>query len=267
MEGWTLRERLNRAGGLSSSGLPKPAKVKTSTLLGARDLPDSFDWRNVSGVNYLSPIRNQGNCGSCYAFGSMAMLEARIRIITNGSVQPVFSTQDVVGCSNYSQGCDGGFPYLIAGKYAEDYGVVEEECFPYLGRDSACLTNQNCIRYYSTKYYYVGGFYGACSEEGMKMELVKNGPFSVSFEVYNDFENYKGGIYQHTALKDGFNPWEITNHVVLIVGYGEDNGQKYWSVKNSWGTEWGEGGYFRIARGTDECSIESMAVAVTPLVP
>ena len=267
MEGWTLRERLNRAGGLSQVRYPKPANVKRETLLALKDLPDSFDWRNVSGVNYVTPIRNQGSCGSCYAFASMAMLEARIQIKTRTHLQPVFSPQDVLGCSIYSQGCDGGFPYLIAGKYAEDYGVVEEKCFPYIGKNSACNTAAGCLRYYSTNYYYVGGFYGACNAEEMMVELVKNGPIVVGFEVYNDFMSYKSGIYHHTGLEDGFNPWEITNHAVLVVGYGVEEGQKYWIVKNSWGPTWGEEGYFRIVRGTDDSSFESLAVAATPLVP
>lgn len=79
---------------------------------------------------------------------------------------------------------------------------------------------------------------------------------------------FQGGIYHHTGLQDHFNPWEITNHVVLVVGYGQDkaSGEKFWIVKNSWGEKWGEQGYFRIRRGNDECSMESMAVAVTPVV-
>jgi len=107
---------------------PKPAPVDLKSKLIADDLPDSFDWRNVSGVNYVSPIRNQGSCGSCYSFGSMAIHEARLRIKTKNQNLTVFSTQDIVDCSNYSQGCDGGFPYIVAGKYAEDYGIVEESC-------------------------------------------------------------------------------------------------------------------------------------------
>ena len=197
----------------------------------------------------------------------MGMLEARVRLITNNTLQPVFSPQDVVSCSEYAQGCEGGFPYLIAGKYAEDFGVVEETCYAYRAHDSNCQEEPNCLRYHSTDYYYVGGYYGACSEDGMLLELVNNGPMSVSFEVYNDFQHYKGGIYRHTGLEDKYNPWEITNHAVLLVGYGEELGTKYWIVKNSWGEAWGENGYFRILRGVDETSIESMAVAVTPILP
>ena len=172
-----------------------------------------------------------------------------------------------MGCSQYSQGCEGGFPYLIAGKYAQDFGAVEESCFPYTGKDSDCISEANCTRYYGTDYYYIGGYYGACNEPQMRLELVNNRPIAVSFEVLNDFMNYKGGIYQHTGLTDRFNPWEITNHVVLVVGYGSEGGVPYWSVQNSWGEDWGEQGYFRILRGVDEVSIEGMAVAATPLVP
>lgn len=91
-----------------------------------RQLPDKFDWRNVNGINYVSPIRNQGSCGSCYAFGSMALHEARLRIKSNNTQTNVFSTQDIVECSKYSQGCDGGFPYLVAGKYAEVIFIKQE---------------------------------------------------------------------------------------------------------------------------------------------
>jgi len=99
----------------------------------------------------------------------------------------------------------------------------------------------------------------------MKMALVSHGPLSVSFEVYNDFMNYKSGIYHHTGLTNRFSPFEITNHAVLLVGYGTDNGAPYWTVKNSWGTTWGEEGYFRIRRGFDECAIESIAVQSFPI--
>jgi len=90
---------------------------------------------------------------------------------------------------------------------------------------------------------------------------------SVSFEVYDDFMSYSGGIYQHTKLKLQFNPFAITNHAVLLVGYGTDakTGEKFWIVKNSWGEEWGESGYFRILRGTNECNIESIAVEAFPI--
>jgi cathepsin C len=208
----------------------------------------------------------------------MGMLESRLRVATKNQLQVNLSPQDIVSCSAYSQGCEGGFPYLIAGKYAQDHGVVAEECYPYTGRDSVCSAAKKCERSYVAKYRYVGGYYGACNEELMKMSLVESGPLSVSFEVYSDFMHYAGGVYHRT---DGllnkineFNPFEVidiivlifvdysvmdvfvsmqlTNHAVLLVGYGTDSQtkEKYWVVKNSWGTKWGEDGFFRIRRGT-----------------
>lgn len=164
LEGRTLRERLLRAGGIPKPGghvYPKIAPITEKDLDAVRDLPESFDWRNQNGTSFVSPIRDQGHCGSCYAFGSMAMLEARIRMMSNNSMQPVLSTQDIVSCSEYSQ---------------------------------------------------------ACNEMLMQAELIKNGPISVSFEVTEDFEAYKNGIYHKVDVGDGFNPWEVTNHVVSIVG-------------------------------------------------
>lgn len=267
-EMYTLQELQYRAGG-PASRVPmrvRPVPVTAEVAKMAANLPEHWDWRNVDGVNFVSPVRNQASCGSCYSFATMGMLEARVRILTNNTDNPVFSPQQVVSCSEYSQGCDGGFPYLI-GKYVQDFGIVDESCFPYVAKDSPCGLPQNCGRVYTAHYHYVGGFYGGCSETAMMLELVKNGPMAVAFEVYPDFMNYKEGIYHHTFFADNFNPFELTNHAVLLVGYGHchKTGQKYWIVKNSWGTGWGEDGYFRIRRGSDECGIESIAVAANPI--
>jgi len=98
----------------------------------------------------------------------------------------------------------------------------------------------------------------------MRIELVKTGPIVIGFLVTDEFQHYKGGIFVSTGLKLSpslkFNPLESTNHAVLVVGYGVESGVKYWIVKNSWGPEWGEKGYFRIRRGTDELGIESLGV-------
>ncbi|KAM6158911.1 dipeptidyl peptidase 1 [Rhynchocyon petersi] len=264
----TLRDMIGRSGGYNKRiPRPKPAPLTNEQQQKVSQLPASWDWRNVNGVNYVSPVRNQASCGSCYSFSSAGMLEARLRILTNNSQTPILSPQEIVSCSQYAQGCSGGFPYLIAGKYAQDFGLVEEDCMPYVASDSPCKVKKDCFRYYTSEYHYVGGFYGGCNEALMRLELVNHGPMAVAFEVYDDFLHYREGIYHHTGLRDPFNPFELTNHAVLLVGYGTDstNGQNYWLVKNSWGTGWGENGYFRIRRGTDECGIESIAMAATPI--
>ena len=102
----------------------------------------------------------------------------------------------------------------------------------------------------------------------MRLALVNNGPIAIGFQVYNDFMSYKSGVYHHTFLQDKFNPFELTNHAVLVVGYGTDpDAGAYWIVKNSWGEGWGEDGFFRIRRGNDECAMESMAVQSFPILP
>ncbi|BFZ09041.1 hypothetical protein BsWGS_12080 [Bradybaena similaris] len=271
-EGLTKEDFINMAGGRASRILsrPKPAPLTEEHRRLMASLPAQFDWRNIDGVNFVSPVRNQESCGSCYAFASLGMDEARVRILTNNTQKPVFSPQDIVECSPYSQGCSGGFPYLISGKYSEDYGLVSESCNPYSGRDGTCKTDKNCPRHYFTNYKYIGGYYGACNEALMMQAIYGNGPIAVSFEVYDDFMNYKSGIYIHNTagiLTDRFNPFEITNHVVVIVGWGVDPklGEKYWIVKNSWDTTWGLDGYFWILRGADECGIESIAAESTPV--
>lgn len=238
-----------------------------SSQLAAADLPMSLDWRDVGGVNYVPPVRNQGDCGSCYAFSTTAMLSSRFKISSNGSVEKVFSPQDVVSCSQYSQGCAGGFPYLIA-KYAEDFGVVEQSCSLYTGTDVTCPSvGSGCTRYSATDYQYIGGYYGACTESAMRVELALHGPIVIGYEVEADFSHYKSGIYMHTGLSDEWNPWMVVNHAVLVVGYGVEDGVKYWTVQNSWGRTWGEDGYFRIVRGTNEANCESIAVYAKPVLP
>ena len=144
-----LKEIFRMKGGENSILHTKPEKKK-ALLRSSEDsvksyLPSSWDWRNVGGVNYVSDVRNQGRCGSCYAFSSLGMLESRVKILTNNTRNYVFSTQDIVSCSLLSQGCEGGFPYLVAGRYSKDYGVVEESCNPYVGEDGACST-KHCLR-------------------------------------------------------------------------------------------------------------------------
>ncbi|XP_002160467.3 dipeptidyl peptidase 1 [Hydra vulgaris] len=253
-----------RRGSLRQLPRIKPRELTDEMMLMSEKLPVSLGWRNKDGINYISPIRDQGNCGSCYAFASMALLEAGVRILSNNTLKPVFSAQNIVSCSQYSQGCEGGFPYLVAGKYAQDFGVIEESQYPYTGNDSKCNAPPKVERTYVSSFGYVGGFYGGCNEVLMRVALNKIGPLAVNIEVYPDLQFYRSGIYHHTELDFKFNPFEITNHVVVVVGYGEEDGQKYWIVKNSWGEEWGEKGYFRIRRGTDEIAIESLVVYAVP---
>jgi len=238
--------------------------------LKANDLPAAFDWRNSSKCagGCVTPVRNQASCGSCFAFSSTGMVEARVLVQTSGQQKVILSPQDDINCDPYNQGCNGGFTYSVS-KYGQDYGLGTEECTPYRGVDGQCSHKcADSTRIYIQKYEYVGGYYGATNEVNMMNELVANGPFSVDFEVYRDFFNYRSGVYHHTALNvnEPDPHFEDTNHAVLLVGYGvTGTGEKYWIVKNSWGAGWGQSGYFWIKKGVDECGIESSAVAAFPI--
>eukprot|EP00741_Cyanophora_paradoxa_P000824 tig00000444_g795.t1 len=260
-------------------GTPGEEARRQETELIRRSLPPSFDCarrpatlgaacegaagRERGGVNYDSePVRDQLFCGSCYAFAATSALNARRHIAAGGYHRPPpLSPQSVVSCNPYSQGCEGGLPYL-------------EACVPYVSRGTACPREcagagpgRELVAGRGSGYRYVGGFYGNCSEGAMLLELVHSGPIVVGFEVNPDFFTYSRGIYARppgAASVAAAVGWEAVNHAVVVVGYGEERGVPFWIVRNSWGPAWGEGGYFRIRRGTDEAGIESIAVALDP---
>lgn len=164
-------------------------------------------------------------------------------------------------------------------KYGAEFGLQTEQQTPYVGmvqesQTSGQSTNarawvKSCKKSPPTarvgKYGYIGGFYGACTEASMKRELKDHGPIVMAYDVKPEFYNYHRGIFQSSKNKPNTaNEWEETNHAVLITGWGSDKGVPYWKVKNSWGPNWGEKGYFRLIRGKDELASESMAVAGYP---
>jgi len=235
-------------------------------------LPKEFSW-----IKYDSPVRNQGECGSCYSLAAMTVYETRLRIKTQMKDKTLMSGQDVLSCSRTNQGCEGGYPFLV-GKHAAEYGLVPEACAPYKASDIDCdslqFTSQKCAnrRYYAKHYRYVGGYYGACNELLMMKEIMRNGPVIVAFQAPSSLFYYNGGIFtgpppKHEGKTEhGVRYWEQTNHAVVAMGWGEENGHKYWIIKNTWGPHWGEKGYFRIQRGTDECGVESMATTFDVVV-
>lgn len=101
-------------------------------------VPDGFDWRDVDGINYDSPVRKQGECGSCYAIAAISVMEARIRIRSNNRLKPILSPASVISCSRYNQGCAGGYPFLV-GKFGKEFGFVEDNCQPYTETDDKCI--------------------------------------------------------------------------------------------------------------------------------
>jgi len=224
---------------------------------------ENFDWRNKDGKNFLEPVVTQGDCGSCYTISTIHMLTARNRIRAGSVSEPSFSVSFPLYCSEYNQGCDGGYGFLMS-KWNEDVGLVPASCAPFSQGGGSCKVSPSCDlgnkRYRAHNHHYVGGYYGASEAEVIRQELVERGPLVMSFEPKEDFMYYKNGVYRSSPNKI-HQEWEQVDHAVLLVGYGVEGQQAYWTLQNSWGNDWGEYGYFRMARGSDESGCESIAVA------
>mmetsp|Transcript_26285 Transcript_26285/g.76824 ORF Transcript_26285/g.76824 Transcript_26285/m.76824 type:complete len:174 (-) Transcript_26285:340-861(-) len=167
-------------------------------------------------------------------------------------------------------GCQGG-QLGGAWNYAKKTGLVEESCYPYLQSqggpvptcdptaqpclpESKFIQTPKCSVKSSCAKHAISSVYSVPVSQ-LKAELATKGPVESAFTVYADFVHYKSGVYSHTTGS------ALGGHAVKIIGYGTENGVDYWLVQNSWTTTWGDGGYFKIKAGTDECGIESAAVA------
>lgn len=212
--------------------------------------PSSVDWVSQGAV---TPVKDQGQCGGCWAFSTTGALEGAAYISSNGVLQSL-SEQQFIDCdrSRMNEGCSGG-SMSAAFQYSQSHWLCSESEYPYTGLDGSCQRTSSeyglpmsCVEGVGN----VGnGFLQASQEE--LMQAVAQQPVSVAIEADQlAYQFYSRGVLQGTC---GTN----LDHGVLVVGYGEDNGIPYWKVKNSWGQLWGEKGYVRIERGYDECGILS----------
>lgn len=235
-------------------------------------LPESFDWSNASGeTDWLEPVMDQGECGSCYVASTMRMLSVRHKLKQKDQDAVPWSISTPLHCGEYNQGCKGGYGSLIS-KWSEDVGLVPATCMRYntSGRcELECdLTKLEGKRYRAANHRFVGAgeWYGNSSSQAMMEEVYRNGPIVVSFEPTDDFMFYSDGVFKSTGLLRSSaermsQPWERVDHAVLLVGWGLDEGKKYWRIQNSWGPDWGEDGFFRIVRDEDDSGVESIPEA------
>eukprot|EP00823_Brevimastigomonas_motovehiculus_P006613 TRINITY_DN54_c0_g1_i4.p1 TRINITY_DN54_c0_g1~~TRINITY_DN54_c0_g1_i4.p1 ORF type:complete len:330 (-),score=77.15 TRINITY_DN54_c0_g1_i4:243-1232(-) len=261
--------------------------VKEYSAEEVKATPETYDVRDQWKQQCPSTdeIRDQANCGSCWAMGATEAMTDRRCIYYKGADNTRLSSQDMVSCCGFwcGSGCNGG-TLSGAWTYYMNHGVVSGNahddktlCYPYAlascdhhmnGSTNPCPASvptpacvEKCVngktfaddKHYASKIYAVGA-----KEETVRTEIYTHGPIEGAFEVYEDFLSYKDGVYQHA--------WGeyLGGHAIKILGFGEENGVKYWTVANSWNTHWGNGGYFRIVRGTDECGIDSQGYAGLP---
>jgi len=211
-------------------------------------LPSSVDWVSRGAV---TPVKDQGQCGSCWSFSTTGSLEGALKLATGQLTS--LSEQQLVDCSKQNSGCNGGLmDYAFAFEKTAD--VCTEASYPYTARDGSCHESGCTVgipRGGVTGYHDV-----TVNDENALMEAVAQQPVSIAIEADQySFQSYTGGVLTKSC-------GSRLDHGVLLVGYGTDAGKDYWKVKNSWGASWGEQGYVRLERGLSgagQCGLKSAA--------
>jgi len=201
----------------------------------------SLDWSTKGAV---TGVKDQGSCGSCWAFSTTGSMEGTIFLLKGHLTS--LSEQQLVDCAGSygNAGCNGGL-MDNAFKYAEKNGLCTEAAYPYTARDGTCKSS-SCTASADTK---ISNYKDVAHNENALGSSVDITPISVAIEAdQSGFQLYKSGVFSGVCGQN-------LDHGVLAVGYGTDSGQDYWKVKNSWGTSWGEQGYIRMIRNKDECGI------------
>jgi len=237
----------------------RPANYSGTKPLGAKylqpahveSLPTNVDWREHGAV---TPVKNQGQCGSCWSFSTTGALEAMHHRATGHLTS--LSEQNLMDCSTKygNQGCNGGL-MDNAFQYIKDNGGIDtEKSYPYEGVDDECRYNPKYKGAWDVGFVDVT----AGDESALKTAIATQGPCSVAIDAsHESFQFYSKGVYREEECSP-----ENLDHGVLAVGYGvePDTGEAYWLIKNSWGTSWGHEGYVKIARNEDNmCGVASAA--------
>ena len=213
-------------------------------------LPKVVDWRSTG----VTPVKDQGQCGSCWAFSTTGALEG-LYYITNKELVS-FSEQQLMDCSKLNHGCEGG-DMNFAFRYTESHQLCSEEEYQYLAIDEAC-NYQQCDQVIE-----ISGFCNIerNNEQQLKM-AVSQQPVSVAIQADSrNFQHYQSGIF------DDYDCGTDLDHGVLVVGYGSVDNQDYWLVKNSWGTSWGDQGYIKLARTDSTNSTGMCGIAMDASIP
>lgn len=219
--------------------VPKDWKLSAPFInsFSATPLPDHYDWRDHVAKEVIPAIKNQGNCGSCWAHSVVSAVEWQKAI--HGEKLVKLAPQELVSCDKTQMACRGGF--FTALDYAVEPGVTYEKDFPYVGKNVACKANlPHDVKL--VEWGYVGDQNRQPTVDEIRNAVITTGPVPVDMYADARFQSYKSGIFGANGCSHA-----QSNHMVLIIGW--DMPSKSWIVQNSWGTAWGEKGYFRIRQG------------------
>lgn len=228
---------------------------------GIEILPTSRDWRDYQGKNWISPILNQANCGSCVAFAAIGVLESQLNITSLiPNLNTKLSPQFLFGCGGGT--CDFGWMPQSAARFLQKTGVPDEACLPYTsGATSENVTCQAACGNSAARAQKISSFTnpsrGISNIPAVKQALLQ-GPLMTTLTVYADFVTYSSGVYKRTSSQ------MLGGHAVSIVGYDDDT--QSWIIRNSWGEEWGEKGFAHIAYSDDSGISNSTWLFALPAV-
>ncbi|KAF8085327.1 hypothetical protein N665_0671s0006 [Sinapis alba] len=231
----------------------KNVNLKYSAAVNDVEVPETVDWRQKGAVN---AIKNQGTCGSCWAFSTAAAVEGINKIVTGELIS--LSEQELVDCDrSYNLGCSGGLMDYAFQFIMKNGGLNTEQDYPYHGSNGKCnslLKNSKVVT--------IDGYEDVPTEDETALKrAVSYQPVSVAIEAGGRvFQHYQSGIFTGKCGTD-------LDHAVVAVGYGSENGVDYWIVRNSWGTRWGEDGYIRMERNLANSKSGKCGIAVEASYP
>jgi len=242
-------EFVARHNGYKSQGMARKAKRTFMKPLNFQ-APDSMDWRDMG---YVTPVKDQGQCGSCWAFSSTGALEGQHFRDTGNLVS--LSEQNLVDCSKENYGCNGGDMQLAYDYILSNKGIDTEASYRYTARDGRCKFSTDNIGATISDYEVLR----SGDEAALVDALASIGPIAIAIDAsHMSFQFYSSGVYVENRCGNG--DYDL-DHAVLAVGYGTENGSDYFLVKNSWGTSWGLKGYIKMARNKNNmCGVATEGV-------
>jgi len=212
-------------------------------------VPNFLDWREKGAV---TPVKNQEQCGSCWAFSTVENIESMWILAGKGTNETVdLSPQQVVDCDDSDMGCEGGDPPTAFEYIISAGGLDSESSYPYIGEDENCQFKSNDVAAKITSWQYATTWY---SETTLQQNLVGWGPLSICVDA-ESWQDYTKGVMTWEECA-----WvNILDHCVQLVGYNSTAASPYWIVRNSWGTDWGVNGYIYLQMWEDTCGISHEA--------